>query len=59
ESQASELATAIVASGACDDARARAAAESSRALLALEAVPKGPARDALGQVAEDLAARVS
>jgi octaprenyl-diphosphate synthase len=59
ESHAAEIATAIVSSGACDDARARAQAESSRALQALEAVPRGPARDALGQVAEDLAARIS
>lgn len=55
---AAEIAAAIVASGGCDEARARAVSESRRALLALDAVPRGPARDALAQVAEDLAARV-
>jgi octaprenyl-diphosphate synthase len=59
ESQAADLASAIVASGGCEDARVRAAAESNRALLALESVPRGPARDALAQVAEDLAARIA
>ncbi len=56
---AAEIAQAILASGACDEVRARAVAESGRALLALEAVPRGPARDALAQVAQDLAARAA
>jgi octaprenyl-diphosphate synthase len=55
---AAEIAQAIIASGACDEVRARALAESSRALLALDGVPRGPARDALAQVADDLAARL-
>lgn len=59
EALATDIARAIVASGACEEVRTRAAAESSRALSALEGVPKGPARDALAQVAEDLAARVA
>jgi octaprenyl-diphosphate synthase len=58
-SLAAEVAEAIVDSGACDDVRARAASESQRALLALEGVPSGPARDALSQVARDLCDRVS
>jgi len=59
ESAAAEVATAIVASGACDEVRARATAESTRALLALEGVPRGPAREALASVARDLAARIA
>lgn len=59
EALAGEIARAIVGSGACDEVRARASAESSRALAALEGVPRGPAREALAQVAHDLAARVA
>lgn len=59
EGLAAEVAQSIVSSGACDEVRARAAAESGRALIALEGVPKGAARDALAQVAEDLAARIA
>ncbi len=54
---AAAVAEGIVASGACDEVRARAVTESQRALLALEGVPEGPARSALAKVAEDLAAR--
>jgi len=59
ESLAAEIASAIVGSGACDEVRSRAKAESSRALSALDGVPRGAARDALAQVAEDLAARLA
>ena len=59
EGLAAEIARAIVASGALEEVRVRARAESSRALSALEGVPRGTARDALAQVAEDLAARLA
>jgi octaprenyl-diphosphate synthase len=59
ESLAAEIASAIVASGACDEVRARALAESSRALAALEGVPRGAAREALARVARDLSARIA
>jgi octaprenyl-diphosphate synthase len=59
EALASEIASAIVASGACEEVRSRALAESSRALAALEGVPRGPAREALARVARDLAARIA
>lgn len=59
ESLAGEIASAIVASGACDEVRSRAVSESSRALAALEGVPRGAARDALSRVARDLAARIA
>jgi octaprenyl-diphosphate synthase len=56
---AAEIGATIVESGAIDDVRTRAAAESRRALGALEAVPSGPAREALAQVVRDLEARVA
>jgi len=59
EPLASEICATIVQSGACDEVRARVATESARALLALESVPKGVARDALAEVGHDLAARVA
>lgn len=59
EALAAEIAGAIVASGACDEVRARALGESNRALAALEGVPRGSAREALARVARDLAARVA
>lgn len=59
EALAAEIAAAIVASGACDEVRSRALAESSRALAALEGVPRGAAREALARVARDLAARIA
>lgn len=59
EALAVEIATAIVGSGALEEVTVRARAESSRALSALEGVPRGAARDALAQVAEDLVARLS
>ena len=54
---ASEVCEAIKKSGAIDEVRGRAAMESARALQALEGVPGGPAREALAQVARDLADR--
>lgn len=59
EALAAEIASAIVASGACDEVRSRALAESNRALAALEGVPRGSAREALARVARDLAARIA
>ena len=54
---AAEVAEAIVRSGACEEVRMRAASESQRALLALEGVPGGAAREALAIVARDLGER--
>ncbi|MBI2388881.1 MAG: polyprenyl synthetase family protein [Deltaproteobacteria bacterium] len=59
EALAAEIAAAIVQSGAIDEVRARAMSESSRALSALDGVPRGAAREALARVAEDLAARLA
>ena len=56
---AEEVSRAIVTSGACDEVRARAATESQRALVALDGVPAGPAREALAGVARDLCDRIS
>jgi octaprenyl-diphosphate synthase len=56
---ARQIGEEIVRSGACDDVRARASMESARAIEALEGVPAGPAREALGQVARDLAERAA
>ncbi len=56
---AHELCAKIRASGACDEVRRRAEAEASRAVEALDAVPRGPARDALAAVALDLVARTA
>ena len=58
-SLAAEVCASILESGACTEVRARAAAEASRALVALEGVPRGPARDALAQVAQDLTDRIA
>lgn len=56
---AREVCAQIRASGACDEVRARAESEASRAVSALESVPAGPARDALAAVALDLVARTA
>jgi geranylgeranyl pyrophosphate synthase len=56
---AREVTDRIRASGACDDVRRRAESEASRAVEALEAVPRGAARDALAAVAFELVARTA
>jgi octaprenyl-diphosphate synthase len=50
---------AVIDSGACDEARARAALFTSGAIAALGAVKPSPARTLLEGVAQQLAARVS
>jgi len=49
----------VLESGACDEVRARARDHTARAVRALEAVHKTPARALLASVAEELAARAS
>jgi octaprenyl-diphosphate synthase len=56
---AGQVASAVRASGACDDVRALAREETARALASLEAVPEGWARDMLGTIARELAARAA
>jgi octaprenyl-diphosphate synthase len=56
---ASRLLAGVLASGACEDVRALAIAETERAVAALQRVPACPARDLLEAVAGELAARVS
>jgi octaprenyl-diphosphate synthase len=56
---ADRLAEAVRASGACDAVRAMAREETSRALEGLERVPAGAARELLGAIARELAARAA
>jgi octaprenyl-diphosphate synthase len=56
---AQRLADAVRASGACDGVRALAREETSRALASLDILPPSPARDLLGGVARELAARAA
>jgi octaprenyl-diphosphate synthase len=56
---AHELATRVRASGACEDVRELARAETSLALACLDLVPECRAREILADVARGLTARVS
>ncbi len=56
---AQSLADAVRASGICDGVRALAREETSRALAALEVLPPSAARELLGGVARELAARAA
>jgi octaprenyl-diphosphate synthase len=47
----------VIESGACDEVRARARAHTERAVRALDALPKSPARALLASVADELTAR--
>jgi octaprenyl-diphosphate synthase len=53
------VAEAVRASGACDQVRALAREETSRALAALDRLPPSGARDMLGAIARELAARAA
>jgi octaprenyl-diphosphate synthase len=53
------VAEAVRASGACETVRREARDETAKALAALEAVPAGGARDLLGAIARELAARAA
>ena len=57
EAAAQRLAAAVRASGACAEVRARASAATERALAALSAVPRSPARALLERVATELTSR--
>lgn len=59
EAAARELGTFVRQSGACDRVRAMACAETDRALTELAIVPPSAAREALADVARELAARAS
>ena len=59
ELAASRVASAVLASGACDDVRGRARDATNAALLALEGIPASVPKDLLAAVAGDLAARVA
>lgn len=56
---AAKLLHAVKASGACQETRRLADAETSRALAALERIPSSPARDLLAAVARELTGRAS
>jgi octaprenyl-diphosphate synthase len=56
---AERLADAVRGSGACEGVRALAREETARALAALEVLPPSAARDLLGGVARELAARAA
>ncbi len=56
---ARRLADAIRALKTCDDVRARAREETARALSALEELPPSAAREMLGGIASEMAARAS
>jgi octaprenyl-diphosphate synthase len=56
---ADRLAEAVRASGACDAVREMSREETSRALDCLERVPASTARDLLGAIARELAARAA
>ena len=56
---AERLARAVRSSGACEETRALARAETERAVGALAHLPPSPARELLGAVAGELAARVA
>jgi octaprenyl-diphosphate synthase len=56
---AQALAEAVSASGACDDVRALAREETAQALGSLQRVPASTARDLLGAIARELAARAA
>jgi len=56
---ADKLADAVRSSGACDEVRALAREETTVALAALERVPDGTARELLGAIARELAARAA
>jgi octaprenyl-diphosphate synthase len=47
----------VIESGACDEVRSRARAHTERAVRALDALPKSPARSLLASVADELSAR--
>lgn len=53
------ISRAVVESGACDEVRLRARAHTQRAIAALEAVAKSPARLLLESVADELAERAA
>ncbi len=55
---AARVAEAVRASGVCDGIRSLAAAETDRALRALDVVPAGPARQLLASIASELTARI-
>ncbi len=56
---AGHVAAAVRASGACDEVRALARDETARALASLEGLPESWARETLGAIARDLAARAA
>jgi octaprenyl-diphosphate synthase len=56
---ATRVAEAVRASGACESVRREARDETAKALAALESVPAGGARDLLGAIARELAARAA
>lgn len=56
---ARDLGVRVRTSGACEKVRTLARAETDRALSELALIPRGPAREALADVARGLAARVS
>ncbi|RYG76167.1 polyprenyl synthetase family protein, partial [bacterium] len=58
EAAASRLGAAVLELGVCADVRALAHAETRLSVEAIASVPKGPARDLLTGVAEDLVARL-
>jgi geranylgeranyl pyrophosphate synthase len=53
------VAEAVRASGACDSVRVLAREETARALASLERLPPSPARELLGSIARELAARAA
>ncbi len=59
EDAARELGAFVRASGACERVRVLARAETERALAELAIVPQSPAREALADVARELAARIA
>jgi octaprenyl-diphosphate synthase len=56
---ASRVAEAVRDSGVCDGVRALAREETTRALASLERLPPSPAREMLGSIARELAARAA
>jgi geranylgeranyl pyrophosphate synthase len=59
EEAARELGQFVRGSGACERVRILARAETDRALAELAGIPAGAAREALADVARELAARAS
>jgi octaprenyl-diphosphate synthase len=56
---AGQVATAVRASGVCDEVLAMAREETANALAALESLPPSAARELLGAIARELAARAA